>query len=409
MTMFVPRIMAELPDGWSALDAAEYYGPGGSRVRVTGEPVEPGLDTAGLAELHSAILSDQIAGYREIDVRDVTAFAGQPAVRRDVAFGENGDVFRGLAIYLVRDGVGYIASGTSRADRFEATEDDVMSLASGLTILGTPVLVGPPDDQNAADDDGSIERSAPGDRARPPLSSAEWAPLHEGWIEAGEPQWLDDDSALVLSNDECVLAAAVLGAGVFPTVGPHTLAALPSDQRSVVGQAITRSLVTRGVLDVDDGQVIASRTAEPVLDAVLYPDLLVETARFVGPDVEAAAFAVRIESMAVVETHGTYGRRIDRAPSVELVDRVLAFGHLIGLRAGDGPEREVDIAELDQLVWLRSTWREATALVGGELRWAVLDGALFDAELVGAKRPERVVIRPSSTDSARALLIDHLP
>jgi len=416
--MFIPRIIAELPDGWTALDSAEFFGPGGARVRVTGELVEHELDTAGLAARHGQALTDQLTGYREIDVRDVTAFAGLPAIRRDVVFNDNTSDFRGVAIYMVRDGMGYIASATGLADTFDATENDIISVTSALTILGMPLPLN--STQENPDTDGSPPDTPPTSHARPALTSSEWADVRTRWTDTTTPDTPNPTSGtstpadatnptdLVLSVDEAMIAAAVMGAGTFPTVAPQTLVVLPAAQRSAIAQTLVRSLMTRGILCADGDQIVPAQSVDALLQRAVYPDLLVEITTTTGNNHSAVAFGVRPESTTVITEEGPFGRRISETPTSELLNQLIAICDTAELGPSTGPEHQAETNDIDRWIWFRSTWRDGTTLVGGQLRWAIINGTLHETD-TNTPATGHITLRSANPHNIRTTLLEHLP
>ena len=402
-TMFVPRILAELPDGWGALDAAEFFGPAGARVRVTAEILADGLDTAGLAELHGRLLSENTAGYHETDAQPVVAFGGQPAIRRQFTFGEDDSPFGGIAVYMVVGGVSYIASASGPADRSSSMVGEVDSVTEWLTLLGTPLVP----NGHAPATNGS---SSANGLARPPLVASDWADARRRWAKPGSVDSGESSADLVLSAEELLVVAAMLGAGAFPTVAPHALAALPGAERAAVGQALVRSLVTREVLRTDDDGVVVADPARPLLEAAVYPDLMVEITRVEADHRSTVAFCVRTDAMVVVAGDGVFGRRVGAADPAELVDRIIEFSGLGSAIPGEGSPRQASADDFDRSVVVRSTWRDAAALVGGELHWVIDgDGRSYAAEARGASHPTTLDLRPVSLDDVRAEILEHLP
>ena len=400
--MHMSRIVAELPDGWGALDAAEFVGPGGVRVRVTGEPIGEEFDTDGLAERHGRLLADQVDGYREVDLRPTIAFAGQAATRRDLEFCAGDASFRGIVLYLVHGGRAYVASATGPAASFDDAEGDVMAVTDRLILLGTPLLT-----SGAANGDVTGTTPARSSKARPGLPADEWAVVRSDWL-TGSPVVLDLADGPDFSEEELLVISGVLGAGAFPTVGPLQLAASPAETRTAVGRAITRSLLARGTLEIDGDELVIAEPLKSLLETAVYPDLLVEVSVAGGGVSHRSALCVRPAAMTIVAGDGI-SRRVADAPPGELVERVVGFAGLVSARPGEGSTRRVDLDDVERSAWLRCTWRDGSALVGAELRWAVVDGALYAAQIDSGTNVSTIEIRPVGLDDARGELLDSLP
>ena len=173
------------------------------------------------------------------------------------------------------------------------------------------------------------------------------------------------------------MIAAALGAGLFPSVSPFAFADLSGAERAVIGGALGRALVTRGVLDQVDGRLVPG--ADPsigLLDLAVRPDLLVEISHAATSAPTMRALCLRADAMVLVEPCGPFGRRISNADAARLVDEATDVV-TSALAHGDGE------------VTARATWRDGDGVLATELTWA----------------PGDVV----SSDEIRAALLAHLP
>ncbi len=371
-------------------------------MRVTAENLADELDTAGLADLHGRTLAERLAGYRENNLEPVTAFSGQPALRREVAFGDDDAPYLGVAVYLVHGGMSYIASSVGPAEQFTAVISDVEAVTDRLTLLGTPLVT---------NGDGAGSSGPPTGLTRPSLTAGDWSGVRRQWQSASKvSEATDHDTDLVLSAEELLVVAGTLGAGVFPTVAPHALANLKGSERAAVGRGLVRSLVTHGVLDTDGDQVVIAEPVRPLLEVGVFPDLMVEVSRTAEGRSDTVAFCVRPDTMVVVEADGRFGRRLRRADAGDLVGEVVRFAGLDPEAAtGEGvPTLAVDDVAVS--VRCRATWRDGTVLVGGDLLWvADAEGRWWSADPPSEAQPRTLAVHAAGTEALRTELLDHLP
>ena len=335
-TRHVNRISAEVPDGWAVMESAEFHGPDGIRITITAQPCPVELDTGQLADRHADLLADQLTGYVEDSLEPAVAFTGQAALRRELHFGTAEQPGRSIAVYLAANGAAYVASATGPADAIATHEPTITGIVERLALIGTPLVA-----TTTGDDPAAAAASTPtphGDQ-RPTPSAKAWAKLRDRWTSSTSTASTSDDhgGGVTFSADELLVISAAMGVGLFPSVNPMAFADLSDTERSAVGRALGRALVTRGVLDDVEGRLSpGSDAAVELIDVAVHPDLLTEIAHGSMTRPSVHALCVRPDAMVAIEPCGPFGRRISVADEGDLLERVVALASAL-LATDDGP------------------------------------------------------------------------
>jgi len=121
-------LSANLPDGWSAIDAIELRGPNGMGLSVASYPVD---GRAGLAALTSL---DHVPGAEPVGALRPAQLLGSDAgmVQRFDASGDQG--FTQLAGYVLRADRLIVVRATCRRDQFDVREREMQALMSSAAI-----------------------------------------------------------------------------------------------------------------------------------------------------------------------------------------------------------------------------------------------------------------------------------
>jgi len=373
--VLVPHLIAEVPEGWAALDVVELYGPSGIQVRVTAETAEPGWVTSDLAERHATALSSGPADYEELELSEAPVFGGHTGLRRSARFTDGSTPYRAASLYLVHDEVGYVASVTGPEASASRLRSDLAAVTDGLTLIASPLGPGA---RLAAD--GGPASSAASNSARPsrsPRASADWSAVRHQW-STPEPADIADGlgaADTILTVEELTVLAALLDVPRFPTVSPLLLAGRTLDARSAVAEALVASLRARGLIDSTGPLPAVTEPLGSLVEVALFPDLFVELTVCHGDGDGAPstihAWCLRPGVSVSIDGDEPATRRIGPAEPGRLVHDVVAA---IGAAQGEQDTRLV----------FRSTWREGAQLVGGELVYRV-DGSTIVDDAGGAR------------------------
>lgn len=233
------------------------------------------------------------------------------------------------------------------------------------------------------------------------------------------------------SADELTAVARLLEVAGFPNVGGAVFAGLdPAGQEAVLRSA-RRSLLARGVVEIDDDGVLRVSSPHGGLFRVALAPVAVVNAEFRKSDsVETRSYYAL--PTAAVEHSSAIGHihRLAQFEPAELFDRVVEFLGLAERAAGDAAETELSISDLNQALagekvaegpfaeapgelvstgFVRSLRRDNGTLVGGELRWIDTGEAGFLLVEPSGDNPERVCVRPVSGRELLDDLLSYLP
>ena len=207
------------------------------------------------------------------------------------------------------------------------------------------------------------------------------------------------NEGIAYGADELAAVAELCGAPAFPGVQP--VADLAADARRAAAlQSARRSLLARGVLEIDDEGTPAVAPPHSILfRAALAPAAVINAEHRRSGFTETRSYYV-LPAIAVEHTC-TIGRvhRLTQLDSALLFERVLEFVQLVERPPGDASEFEAVVSELNRALvfagnegekpnlpaeaaafeqaleglvstaFVRSLSRSDGAFVGGELRW----------------------------------------
>ena len=414
----LPRLTAELAEGWTAAESAVFTSPAGLRITATTSRPPQGAGPRQLAEEHRPVLSKELVGFAETAVVETTVFGGVPAVRRQFRFDREGTAWCGCTSYAIVDGVVCTLSAGWPAELFPGgrAEQDFEDAARGLRLM-------PDFARLAGGGSTAVEATAAAVPAAAkqsrPVDPSVWQQLRNAWSD--EPSQTADGAELGpparWSADELQLCATLLGAAAFPTVDPEALLAQPESTRSAVLGAVGRSLVARQLLHAEDGRAVLPKAVAVELEPAVFPDLAVQAQRFDAAGVQTWWFGVRQYRAVEVAVHADGSRTCASLSPAALLRRIAAVTGLGECRTGTDaartvqPERIFDPgSNLNTVVRIWTLWREHTASVGGVLQWTIdANGGLYRVAEESDHEENRWHLEPTDVVSAQRLLLAHLP
>ncbi len=406
----LPRLMAELPEGWTVAESALFTSPGGLDVTATTSRPPVGADVFALAEQHRGTLTDALSGYDESSLSEISALAGAPALLRSFSFMRDGARWCGRIAYSIDGDVactistGWSSEGSHCGDG-EAAFDEVVS---GVRLLARSA----PLNEQADSSSDSTPRCA-----RPMVDNAVWQGLRSEWTSpATNSTEMTSHTGTRWSEPELQLCATILGATVFPTVDPDVLLSQPSSTRAAITDAVARSLLARGVLQPENGTAALSTEAAADLELAVYPDLAVQVEHFQRSGAGLWWYGLRPDGAVEVSVEQD-GTRVCRVSPTDLMGQVLARTGLCDGHAASGDARTIRLkaifdeeSHVQSAVRVRTMWRDGAATTGGWLQWVFdTDGSIYSAEEETDASGTRWRLRPSNSSSATTELLAHLP
>lgn len=236
--------------------------------------------------------------------------------------------------------------------------------------------------------------------------------------------------------DELNAIAEMLGTPAFPGVDGSLYAGVGEEARAAAVRSARRSLLARGVLEIDEQGMLQITPPHSVLFRVaLAPAAVVNAEHRRRDAIETRSYyalpAVAVEhAVAIGRVH-----RLEQFESQELMSRIRDFLALAERPSGDESEFELALAELNQALgdgenpelpseaetfgkaleslvstsYVRCLHQEGKALVGGELRWIDTgDSGLWLVE-PSDDDPERVSVRRTQATELLDELLSYLP
>lgn len=411
----LPRLTAELAEGWTAAESAVFTSPAGLSIAVTTSRPPEGAGPPQLAEEHLPVLAEELTGFAETAVAETTALGGVPAVRRKFTFDRDGIAWCGCISYAIVDGVVCTLSAGWPAELPGGrAEQDFEIAARGLRLM--PDFARPAGARSTVANGGVMPASA----KRPvPVERAVWHQLRNAW--SAEPSHIavgaELGSSTRWSPEELQLCATLLGAAAFPTVDPEVLLAQPEATRSAVLGSTGRSLVARQLLHAEDGRAVLPTAVVAVLEPAVFPDLAVQAQRFDALGVQTWWFGVRDDRAVEVAVNADGSRTCASLPPAALLRRIAAVTGLGECRTGTDaaravqPERIFDPgSDLNTVVRIWTLWQEGTTSVGGVLQWAIdARAGLYWVAEESDHAETRWHLEPTDVASAQLALLAHLP
>jgi hypothetical protein len=233
------------------------------------------------------------------------------------------------------------------------------------------------------------------------------------------------------SAEELTAVAQVFGGPSFPDVDEAVFSGLDADAREAAVRSARRSLLARGVVEIDDEGMLHVTPPHSVLFRVALAPAAIVNAELRRPDsVETRSYyalpAVAVEhSSEIGHIH-----RLTQFEPAELFERVVEFLDLTERPSGDAAEAELSVADLNRglsgetvgegafgdalgglgsTCFVRSLSRSNGTLVGGELRWIDTgDSGLWLVE-PSETDPERVRMRRTQAAELLDELLSYLP
>ena len=235
--------------------------------------------------------------------------------------------------------------------------------------------------------------------------------------------------------DELLAVAELLGASAFPGVDERAVGT-SDEARDASLRSARRSLLARGVLEIDDDGVLRITPPHALLFRVALAPAAVVSAEYrrrgriegcsyyLLPDVsvEHSAAIGNVHRLDSMETTAVLGRVVE---FVDLRDRPSHNGTAFEVPAAalaraleSAPERDPDLESSEfgralgshvSTSYVRSLHRSGDAVVGGELRWIDTgDSGLWLVEPSGDDA-ERVGVRPTTSAELLEELLSYLP
>ena len=232
------------------------------------------------------------------------------------------------------------------------------------------------------------------------------------------------------SADELTAVAQLLGLPAFPDVSGAVFADLDPGAQQAVLRSARRSLLARGVVEIDDEGVLRVAAPHGALFRLALAPAAVVNAEIRRPD-SVVTRSYYVLPAAAVEHASVVGHihRLSQFEPSELFDRVVEFLGLVERPSGETAETELGISDLNRALagetdesefgqavsslvstsFVRSVTRSNGMLVGGELRWIDTgDAGLWLVE-PSEDDPERARVRRADTSELRDELLSYLP
>jgi hypothetical protein len=246
------------------------------------------------------------------------------------------------------------------------------------------------------------------------------------------------NEGIAYGADELAAVAELCGAPAFPGVQP--VADLAAVARQAALQSARRSLLARGVLEIDDEGMLAVAPPHSILFRAALAPAAVINAEHRRPGFTETRSYYALPAIAVEHTC-MIGRvhRLTQLDSALLFERVLEFVQLVERPPGDASEFEAAVSELNRALvfagnegekpnlpaeaaafeqaleglvstaFVRSLSRSDGAFVGGELRWIDTgEGGLWLVE-PSDESADKARVRPTQAGELLDELLSYLP
>ncbi len=409
--MYLPLLAADLPEDWRVSEEATFSSPSGTDIHLRLNRARNEWNSSDLAAQMEAAARIQVRGIKEITASTMPLTGGRVAHDRRFTSESDGIASIGRVVCLVEDGLALTVSASWTEGGLGADADIDIAVAS-IRLLNRPVTDAP-----AASDMPPARAPA----KRPPVDSSAWSELRNAW-SGTHPVEARLRRVTRWSPVELSVCAAVLGAPSFPTVGGELLASMSPDGLIATLDAVTRSLLARGLVRAgDDGLTDLSEDLRELMEVALYADLTILVERLGAPANGRWWFGLRPDRAAQVTVLPDGSRECAEIEPDHVIAQLLALTQAPGIVAADptGPADAGRVTLQDlvdgtgpvlALVRFNSTWRVGETVRGGTFTWAIgADGALWLAEPQAKEATPVWQLRSIDFEGLRSDLLAHLP
>lgn len=407
----LPVLGAEILEDWTITEAAALASPSGLTIHLELGPAQDDARVEELLEIRSAAVRELFSATGEVS-ESVALWCGRATMHsHQFEFQRNGSSpWIGRVSCVVEDGT-KLTAFASWSEGNLAAPAELEAALDGVRFLNRPAI----------EIRSVVPVDAPSRKPRrAPVSRQRWTELRQAWTH-DRPARAGGFEATIWSPDELATFATILGAPVFPTVGPEWFASLPEATLRAVLEAVIRSLSAREFVTASaDGSIgIVDDDVRSVMETAVYPDLSVAIeARQAGDEV--AYFGVRAEHAVRVRVDPKGMRECVKLEVAELVDAVCSFAGFEG-GVGDPTRRgrvvtstELDDVDCDieRMMRIDTAWREGERILGAVL-WFARDtgGGWWLGEQSEPTISESVswILEPTDPVAARELILYSLP
>lgn len=321
----VSTLAVALPTGWSVSEGATLRAPSGQEIEVRVGPVPASWGPVEFVDDEVGRAQTLIETVDVGDAVDIEVGGDDVATARDIRFDQEGTAYvarlacRVAGEYAMRFVGRWHADDTVAPVEFDTAVRGAF-VRSRLDARVRAATASPPADEttdettDADDISGTAVCRALGDSwlSGPPAGAR--AAL------TGSARW---------SSHELVVAAALAGAGTFPTIATEFMDGLPAQALDAAVDAAVGSLVARGLADrSDDGRAVVGEELRRILDVALAPGVVVWVERATEGPPQAWWLGVRRDAALLVTVLPDGGRE------TAWLDPELAVDHALTLISG---------------------------------------------------------------------------
>ena len=422
-----------MPPGWIARESIVVAAPEqAGYIRVASNLLPSELTIEEFANACAKQLCKRLPGYEELAVETVQLVGGQPALLRSFRWTPpERDARAELHLYAVRGQRGILARAISSAAHFAEVEPTFEScfLVSAAEHLRLEAAFCEPRARR-----GNGERcSLRGRTAHNDTRESFWNRNVKRGARGGGGRTMSADSPVAAdySADELTAVGHLLAVPAFPNVSGAVFADLDPAAQEATLRSARRSLLARGVVEIDDEGILRVAAPHGVLFRVALAPAAVVNAEVRRTDSIETRSYYALPSVAV-EHSSVIGHihRLSQFESAQLFDRVVEFLGLVERPSGESADAELSISDLNRALagekvdegafgqalaslvstsFVRSLSRDNGTLVGGELRWIDTgDAGLWLVE-PSKEEPERLNIRRTEAADLHDELLAYLP
>ncbi len=137
MQRFKSQLTSPLPEGWFAKESITLLEPDGeANVIASIESVPPSIDAQQYAETQGVLLQEEFPGYREFEFSPAEVFGGYPGFVRRYGWKpeDSEEPVMQIQLYYVETGLGYVATATAPAAKFERLQSLFWEVLNGLAL-----------------------------------------------------------------------------------------------------------------------------------------------------------------------------------------------------------------------------------------------------------------------------------
>ncbi len=410
--VFMPSMVTELPADWTVTERSTVTSPSGVAINLRVDRVPDGSDATDFIERLEAAAVVEAKGVETMAASTVRLFGGRIGQDRLFTCARDGAVWNGRIVCMVDDGLALSASAWWDS-AIDAAAAEVDVVVSGMRLRHRS-LFAPIDGLPAADGSGA---------RRTEVSPAAWSPLRSVWSHA-TPEAAAQRDLTRWSPDELAVCASIKGAPSFPTIDPGLLMAMPSPMLAGTVDAVTRSLLARGILcHAGHGTGPVAEEFDGLLDAAVFPDLTIQVERLGDPGNARWWFGLQLDRATQVTVLPSGARECNSILPSEVVGHVLALAGFADTATGipqDGAAiSRVTVHEVGggsstvaALIRFSTSWRDGDRVLHGSFTCGIgPTGPLWIAETepVVPEAPPSWKLRSTDLIGVRDELLAHLP